>query len=399
MVGAGVLRDVGEHRRRVVVAGPVQALAAGEQPRAAARSSPAPARRGRSRPLPCDIGPRSVSSAIGSPTVSASIFSTRRRVNSSAICSWTMKRLALMQLWPLLSIRRGHGGVDGGVEVGRGHDDERVAAAELEHAGLDVLPGAGADLAAGGLAAGEGDGAHAVVVDHAPRSPRADQQRLEHALGKPARASTSSIAIATCGTFEACLSSPVLPAMSAGHGKRKHLPVGEVPRHDRQDRAQRLVAGEDAGVLRTRRSGFGHSSSARSLGGVVGVPAAAEGALGHLGLRRDEGLAHLQGRELGEAARSRRRRCRRRRAASRSAARTSCRGRSGTCPRTAGASPRAAARVRASNSRTVSPVAGFVVAMAMCPVYPFGLRHTPPAHSVSGEPGKTRARCRRARRR
>ncbi len=38
--------------------------------------------------------------------------------------------------------------------------------------------------------------------------------------GKPARRSTSSMASATCGTFDACLRSPTLPAISAGAANR-----------------------------------------------------------------------------------------------------------------------------------------------------------------------------------
>ena len=38
---------------------------------------------------------------------------------------------------------------------------------------------------------------------------------------------TSSIASADCGTFEACLSSPTLPAMSAGAAKRKTCQNGK----------------------------------------------------------------------------------------------------------------------------------------------------------------------------
>ena len=48
-------------------------------------------------------------------------------------------------------------GFDGEVEVGRGHDDEGVAAAKLKDGFFDEPAGLGADGAAGGLAAGEGN--------------------------------------------------------------------------------------------------------------------------------------------------------------------------------------------------------------------------------------------------
>ncbi len=45
--------------------------------------------------------------------------------------------------------------------------------------------------------------------------------------GNPARFRTSSMAMATWGTFEACLSRPVLPAIIAGHRKRKTCQYGK----------------------------------------------------------------------------------------------------------------------------------------------------------------------------
>jgi len=45
--------------------------------------------------------------------------------------------------------------------------------------------------------------------------------------GKPARRKISSIASAHCGTLEACLSRPTLPAMSAGAAKRKTCQKGK----------------------------------------------------------------------------------------------------------------------------------------------------------------------------
>ena len=46
-------------------------------------------------------GPTWVSGSIGSPTVSAAIFSAKTRVNSSATSACTKNRLAAMQLCPL----------------------------------------------------------------------------------------------------------------------------------------------------------------------------------------------------------------------------------------------------------------------------------------------------------
>ncbi len=50
---------------------------------------------------------------------------------------------------------RADGGVDRDVEVGGGHHDEGIAAAELQHGLLDEPSGLRGDGAAGGLAAGQ----------------------------------------------------------------------------------------------------------------------------------------------------------------------------------------------------------------------------------------------------
>ena len=64
--------------------------------------------------------------------------STKLRSNSSATASWTMKRLAAMQDWPLLIVRALTAVAAAAAEVGARHDDEGVAAAELEHGLLEL---------------------------------------------------------------------------------------------------------------------------------------------------------------------------------------------------------------------------------------------------------------------
>ena len=60
-----------------------------------------------------------------------------------------MKRLAAMHDCPLLTMRALTAGLDRRVQVGARHDDERIAAAELEHHLLELLAGGGGDLTAG----------------------------------------------------------------------------------------------------------------------------------------------------------------------------------------------------------------------------------------------------------
>ena len=85
------------------------------------------------------------------------------------------------------------------------------------------------DVAAGALAAGQRHGGDARVGDHALRPDAGiDEQRLEDARREARRArKISSIASAHCGTFDACLSRPTLPAISAGAAKRKTCQKGK----------------------------------------------------------------------------------------------------------------------------------------------------------------------------
>ena len=103
-------------------------------------------------------GPTCVASCIGSPTTSWAIASTKRRSNSPAIASSTMKRLAAIQLWPLLITRACTAVRDRRVEIGAGHHDEGIAAAQFQYALFDLPAGLRGHLPARGLAAGERDG-------------------------------------------------------------------------------------------------------------------------------------------------------------------------------------------------------------------------------------------------
>ena len=91
--------------------------------------------------------------------------STNRVVKSSTIRCATMKRLAAMQDWPLLIVLRLHRGPRRRVEIGARHDDERIAAAQLEHRLLDVPSGRRRDAGSRGFAAGERHRGDALVAD------------------------------------------------------------------------------------------------------------------------------------------------------------------------------------------------------------------------------------------
>ena len=285
-------RDVGQHGGRVVGARPASGLPAGEHARARLRP-----RRSTWLDELLELGrasasgPTSVAGSIGSPTFSAAMRRDERRARTRrAIASCTMKRFAAMQDWPLLMVRAVHGGLHRRVEVRARHHDERIAPAELEHGLLDDPARGGRDRRARRLAPGE---------RRRPRRGRSSRMRCDarrsrraasgtRPRGNPASRKTSSMASAHCGTFDACLSSPTLPAISAGAAKRNTCQngkfqgmtarTGPIGRNRTNDRVAEAFT----------------SSSARKRSRVLGVVAADPGALLRLPDRGPEGLAHLE---------------------------------------------------------------------------------------------------------
>jgi len=107
------------------------------------------------------------------------------------------------------------------LQIRRRHHDEWIAAAQFEHSFLICLPAMPATLRPAG----------SLPVSVAATTRRSSRMRWtpseptsrvwKRAYGNPARRKMSSMASAHCGTFEACLSSPTLPAISAGAAKRR----------------------------------------------------------------------------------------------------------------------------------------------------------------------------------
>ena len=89
-----------------------------------------------------------------------------------------------MQDCPLLITRALTAVDDGFLDIGAGHHDEWIAAAQFQHHFLDALGRGDADLDAGLLAAGEGCGGDARIVQDAIDLRGANQQRLKNARGK-----------------------------------------------------------------------------------------------------------------------------------------------------------------------------------------------------------------------
>jgi hypothetical protein len=133
-----------------------------------------------------------------------------------------------------------HGrGLDRGGEVVGVEDDERVAAAELEHRLLQVLAGQGADGAAGALAAGQRHPLDAGVGDDL-----LDVGDAQEGVGEDARRGAGVGEQLLEGERAlrdvlACLRTTVLPSTRFGPATRTDLVEGVVPRLDGQQHTDR----------------------------------------------------------------------------------------------------------------------------------------------------------------
>ncbi len=146
--------------------------------------------------------------------------SVKRRRNSSATASTTMKRLAAMHDWPLFCTRAltavctvASRSAEGSTMNGSEPPSSRtlffsacpaVAATDMPALSLPVRV----------TAATRGSSMIAAT------SLLSTKRLLKAPSGRPARRNRSSMRSAVCGTLEACLSSPTLPTMRAGAAKR-----------------------------------------------------------------------------------------------------------------------------------------------------------------------------------
>ena len=192
-----------------------------------------------------------------------------------------------MQDWPLLMQRARTAVSTASIEVGGGHDDEGVAAAEFEDGLLDEPSGLRGDGAAGGLAAGDGDGGDALVGEDGLHLAGFDEQRLEGAAGEAGAADQGFDGERALGHVGGVLEQADVAGHQRGREEAEDLPEGEVPGHDGEHDAERVPA--DVGVVGSGVDGFGREDA----GGVVGVVAADGGAFEDFGAGGDDGLAHL----------------------------------------------------------------------------------------------------------
>ncbi len=171
---------------------------------------------------PCSVasGPTSVASAIGSPTVSARIRAVNPARNSSYTAVCTMKRFAAMQDWPLFCTRA----VTARAIAARTSAEGSTRNGSLPPSSRTVFFTSSPATRATARPAPS----LPVSVTATIRSSRISASTAREGIsrvwkqpcGNPARVNSSSRASAVRGTFEACLSRPTLPAISAGAANR-----------------------------------------------------------------------------------------------------------------------------------------------------------------------------------
>ena len=173
-----------------------------------------------------------------------------------------------------------HAHLDGLVEVGAGHHDERVRPAQLEHHLLDVAAGRLADAPSGALAAGERGGGDARIVEQLAGAAALDEQGLEGAFRKSGLAEDLLDGQGALRDVGGMLEQRGVPRDQPGRGEAEHLPEREVPRHHGQHNAQWLPPGVGAFRADLRRLG---GLIGQQLLGVLGVVAKTLGALDRFG--------------------------------------------------------------------------------------------------------------------
>ena len=188
-----------------------------------------------------------------------------------------------------------HAGLRGGSDIGVGQHDKRVGAAQLENGLLESASARRADLAAGDIAAGEGDCADAGIVDQRLRLLAGGEQCLENALRKTGRAECLLNGERTLGDVRGVFEEADVARHESGSGKAKHLPERKVPRHDCQHRAQRLERDVALGRI------GGDALRLKESLSVVGVEVAVPGTFLDLCFALDDGLSHLSGNQSRQA--------------------------------------------------------------------------------------------------
>ena len=171
---------------------------------------------------PCSVasGPTSVASSVGSPMTRPRNPSVKASTNWSYTSAWMMNRFAAIQDWPLFCTRAVTAVFAAAAMSALGMTMKGSLPPSSSTVCLTSSPAiAATDRPAGSLP---------VKVAAATRGSRRIDSIIPEPIrsvwkqpsGKPARCRTSSRYRADCGTLEACLRMPTLPAISAGAANR-----------------------------------------------------------------------------------------------------------------------------------------------------------------------------------
>jgi hypothetical protein len=172
-------------------------------------------------------GPTSTFGSIGSPTRNAAAASTKRRSKSSAIGSATMNRFAAIHDWPLLIIRaftailiassRSALGITTNGSLPPSSSTVFLIRAPACAATCVPAPSLPVSVTATTRGSSMTRSTSLLPISSVWKTPS----------GNPARRKTSSIASAHCGTLDACLSRPTLPAIKPGAANRNTCQNGK----------------------------------------------------------------------------------------------------------------------------------------------------------------------------
>ncbi len=119
---------------------------------------------------------------------------------------------------------------------------------------LSARPARAATSGARALAAGQRHGADARVIEERRHVRRADQERLEHAVGKPRAPEDVLDGQRALRHVRRVLEEADVAGHQRRRGEAEHLPEREVPGHDGQHDAERLVADVALRALRSARA-------------------------------------------------------------------------------------------------------------------------------------------------
>jgi len=182
-----------------------------------------------------------------------------------------------------------HGSLHGFVEIGVVEHDERIRTAQFQHAFLQCGTGLGTDGHAGAYAAGQGDGGDTRVCNRSGYAFRGDVDHFKHAVGETGIFERVTQQVGAAHHVRRMLEHVGVAGDQRRYRAAQHLPDREVPRHHREDRAERTVLDPRFAAFNLGRLGVEHGRS------VFGVPLAELGAFFDFATGLGNRLAHFQG--------------------------------------------------------------------------------------------------------